>query len=122
MAETWIEKKAIRGTKKKGNYQEVTVKYRIDADFIPNDISEISEEFIDNYCEANNEINWLIEMVNTKVPTKNLDENGNPKKVFMPFVNLRSEFAKKFFPSIIKGEGKKTETLRDRLNKKYGNK
>ena len=120
MAETIIVKKNAKGE---------DVYYHVEAEYVPSKISDICEEFIVAYCEANGEeaINWLVKTVNTKVPTQRTNkETGEKEKgedIYMPFVSLRSAFAKKYFPNIIKGD-KKAEgsSLRDRLNAKYGKK
>ena len=113
-------------TKKNG--QTFEKKYRVDADFVPSEIAEIHMDFIENYCVANNKIDWLLEEVNTSEYTtekKNKETGEKETKTVKcdnyPFVMLRADFAKKFFPSIIKGIEKK-ETVKDRLNKKYGRK
>lgn len=113
MAEIIITKKSSKGE---------DVFYHAEPEYNPPKIADICEEFIVNYCEANGHTDWLVEMVNTKVPTKKLDEEGNPKKVYMPFVSLRSEFAKKFFPKCIKGDSGKKPSFRDTINTKYGKK
>ena len=59
MAEQWITKS------KKVNDETVETKFRIDAEFIPKKTNDICMEFIMNYCEANNETDWLLEEVNT---------------------------------------------------------
>jgi S-adenosylmethionine synthetase len=89
------------------------VTYRIDAAFVPSDISEICLEFIENYCEANNQIDWLVDTVSKTIT----DKNG--KKRDLPFVNLRAEFAKTFFSNIIKGEKGGAPTMKARILAKY---
>ena len=59
MAEQWITKS------KKVNDETVETKFRVDADFIPKKANDICMEFIMNYCEANNETDWLLDEVNT---------------------------------------------------------
>ena len=85
-------------------------------------------DFIENYCVANNELDWLLEEVNTtEYTTEKKNKETGEKEIKTvkcdnyPFVMLRADFVKKFFPSIIKGIEKK-ETVKDRLNKKYGRK
>lgn len=104
----------------------VETEYRIDAAFQPNEISEISMEFIENYCVANNQIDWLLDAVNTtsyQVERKDKETGKTYVETVecdnYPFVNLRKDFVKKFFPSIIKGAAV-TETWKERLNRKYG--
>lgn len=121
MAEKWITKsKTVKG-------EVIETQYRIDADFTPSKIGEISMEFIENYCVANNAIGWLLEEVNITTYSVTRDK-GKPterKEVVTtdnyPFVNLRKDFAEKFFPSII-GKESTTQTWKERLNAKYGKK
>ena len=118
MAEQYITKKK----KVKGEVKETT--YRIDADFTPKAIGEISNEFIENYCVAKNEIEWLVNAVNT--PSYEVRrKDGTVETVECenyPFVNLRRDFALKFFPEIIGGAGPVTETFKEKINRLYGKK
>lgn len=114
--------------KKKVNGEVVETTYRVDAAFKPEEISEISIEFIENYCVANNKIDWLLEKVNTTsyiVERKN-EETGEKYKETVecenyPFVNLRRDFVEKFFPKILKGKIT-NETFKDKINRLYGKK
>lgn len=117
MAEKYITK----SKKVKGEVIETT--YRIDADFKPTAIGEISMEFIENWCVANNEVNWLLDEINITEYAV-IRDKGKPterkeivKTDNYPFVNLRKDFVMKFFPSIMKP--KKEETWKERLNRKY---
>ena len=93
------------------------VTYRVDSAFVPNDISEICLEFIENYCEAHDEIDWLCDTVSKTIT----DKNG--KKRDYPFVNVRADFVKTFFPDIVKGKGGgKPVSMKDRILAKYGKK
>lgn len=120
MAEKWITKT------KKVNGETVETKYRVDADFKPAEIGEISMEFIENWCVANNQIEWLLDEVNISEYAV-IRDKGKPtehKEIVKcdnyPFVNLRKDFAEKFFSNIFKGN--KAETWKDMLNRKYGKK
>lgn len=95
-----------------GTKQEKEIRYRIDADFKPAAISDICMEFIVNYCEDKNQINWLMEKVNTTI----VDKNGKNRDY--PFVSIRADFMNEFFPSIAKGD-KKQKSWKDILNEKY---
>jgi hypothetical protein len=113
---------------KEGKVIEVT--YRIDADFIPSKINEISNEFIENYCVAKNEVEWLLTTVNTSsyvVERKDKETKAVRLETIQcdnyPFINLRRDFALKFFPDIFKGkDADKQETFKARLNRLYGKK
>lgn len=110
-----------KSKKVKGEMVETT--YRVDASFVPTAINDICNEFIENWCVANNKVEWLVQKVNTtsyqvkrKDGTIDTVECDN-----YPFVNLRRDFVETFFPSIIKGEAKK-ETFKDKINRLYGKK
>lgn len=118
MAEKFITKvKKVKG-------EEVSTKYRIDAAFVPEKIGEISMEFIENYCVANKETDWLLEEVNiteySVVRNKGKDDAYTEivKCDNYPFVNLRRDFTLKFFPKIIKNDDEH-ETWKDRINRLY---
>lgn len=119
-AEYVVKKKIVKG-------EVVETPYRVDVDFVPSAIGEIAQEFIENYCVAKGEVEWLLATVNTtSYTTTKKDENGKKVTVNVPcenypFVNLRKDFAVKFFPNLIKGKKKDTEeTFKERLNRLYG--
>lgn len=120
MAEKWITKsKKVKG-------ETVETKYRIDAGFKPTEIGEISMEFIEAYCVAHDEIDWLLEEINITEYAV-IRDKGKPsehKEIVKcdnyPFVNLRKDFVEKFFSNIIKGNT--NETWKEKLNAKYGKK
>lgn len=123
MAEKYITKtKVVKG-------EEVNTTYRVDAGFKPTAINDICMEFIENYCVANNEIEWLLQTVNiTSYPVERKDKETGKYYVETvtcnnyPFVNLRRDFVAMFFPSIIKGAAPHKETWKERLNRMYGDK
>ena len=130
--ETYIEKELTRVNPDYGKVENATKtikikeKFRVDAGFKPTGIEQICEEFIENYCEANNAIVWLLDEVNkTEYTTKKKNkETGEMEEKIVscknyPFVNLRSDFVNKFFPDILKGNGEKKLTIKERLNAKY---
>lgn len=99
-------------------WEEVIKKYHIEPSFIPKKIDEICEEFIQNYCEANGEEDWLIDQYSQKEPVYIKDKNDKKKIVEVKeqdksFVSIRSAFANKFFPDIIVGAPEKKETKRE---------
>lgn len=118
MAEEFFTKRK----KVKGEWVETT--YRIDADFKPKVIGDISQEFIENYCVANNQTEWLVATVNTpsyEVTRKDGTVETVEGKDY-PFVNLRRDFAAKFFPEILVGTTGKKETFKEKVNRLYANK
>lgn len=121
MAEKYITKK------KKVNGQEVETTFRIDADFVPAKANQICMEFIENYCVANDKIDWLLEEVNIttySIERKNPETGKKETKIVKcdnyPFVNLRRDFIQAYFPAILKGESAKPMTWKEKLNQKYG--
>lgn len=103
----------------KGNFVWETVEkeYRVDADFKPKAIDDICAEFIDNYVEANNEGEWFVGVLESKETYKNGEKAGKEKDI--SFVSIRSAFAHKFFPEIIKGKPEQEMSFRDKMLAKY---
>ena len=120
----------ITKTHKNKQKEEVSITYRIDADFVPSEINEISYEFIENYCVAKKQLEWLIETVNiTTYDVKRKNKETNKYEIVTvtnnnyPFIMLRNDFAKKFFPQILKGlNAKPNETFKQRIMRLYGEK
>ena len=75
---------------------KVKTEYRIDADFIPEKAEQICEEFIINYCEANNHEEWLYNEYTEIIEKK----NGKVGK--RTFLEVRKDFIKKFFSNLTK--------------------
>lgn len=103
----------------KGNFVWETVEkeYRVDADFKPKAIDDICAEFIDNYIEANDEGEWFVSILESKETYKKGEKKGQEKEI--SFVTIRSAFAKKFFPEIIKGTSDKELSFREKMLAKY---
>ena len=103
----------------KGNFVWKTVEkeYRVDADFKPKAIDDICAEFIDNYIEANDEGEWFVGILESKETYKKGEKKGQEKEI--SFVTIRSAFAKKFFPEIIKGTSDKEQSFREKMLAKY---
>ncbi len=120
MAESYIEKKkTVKGA-------VITTRYRIDEDFKPSKIGDICSEFIENWCVANNQVDWLVSEVNiTEYKTKKKQPDGSVVEETVkcdnyPFVNLRADFVNKFFPSILVGNATKgEETFKQKINRLY---
>ena len=111
---------------KKVKGEKVETTYRVDAGFKPVAIGEISLEFIENYCVANDETAWLLEKVNTtSYVVERKDKNSGAKFLETvpcknyPFVNLRRDFTEKFFPGILKGNAPAAETFKEKMNRLY---
>ena len=109
--------KPVKDENGKYKWQVVEKSYRVDAEFVPTAIEDICIDFIDNYVEANNQGEWLVNELMKKETYKNGSKKGQEKEI--SFVTLRSAFAKKFFPAIIKGAGQKEESFREKLLAKY---
>ena len=110
MAEEWITKTKrvrVQDGEHAGEMAEVATKFRVDADFIPDDINQVSLEFIINYCKAHKEVKWLKETAEKTIT----DKQGKVRDY--PFVNLRSDFMKKFFSDKVKGKAEKKPTMYD---------
>lgn len=103
----------------KGNYVWETVekKYRVDADFEPKAIDEICADFIDNYVEAHNEGEWFVGVLEQKETYQKGEKKGKEKEI--SFVGIRSAFANKFFPQIIKGNPVQEMPFREKMLAKY---
>jgi hypothetical protein len=105
----------------------VTKQYRVDADFVPTSVDTICDKFIENYCVANNQIDWLVETVSKKTTSKRKikDAEGNVTghkevEVNYTFANIRSDFVTKFFPQILKGDkGNKPLSFAEQIKAKY---
>lgn len=101
-----------RSKGKNGEIKEIT--YNVNPDYKPLKVSDISMEFIINYCKASGKdaIQWLKEIAN-----KQEKQTRNDKTIMVntPFVTLRTAFAEKYFPDIIVGT-KKKESYLDIIN------
>lgn len=121
MAAQYITKKS----KHKGKIVETT--YRIDADFIPSCVAEVCLEYIENYCVAHNETDWLVQECSITSFQKEVKNKNTGRREIItvkcksyPFVNLRADFVHKFFPQILKSEGERPETFVERIKRLYG--
>lgn len=103
-----------------GKSAQVEATYRVDLDFHPENINEICEEFIQAYCKAQGEENWLYEQYTMKIDCK-IRDKADKKKIIkiekreQPFINVRKNFAEKFFPGCIKGEPEKVLSAREKF-------
>ena len=75
----------------------------------PSKSAEINEAYILDYCIKNNETEWYAWIV--EQPSKRTKKNGSPYQI--SFLEVRSAFVEKFFPSI-KAQPKPTENFRTR--------
>lgn len=119
-----------RKVKRDANGEKVMkeITYRVDADFVPEAIDEISENFIQNYCLEKGKVEWLDAQYSAKEEVEVKAKNGKTfdgkrykqgEKYLAPksFVSIRSAFANEFFPKVIKGKKEKPETGRDKWEK-----
>ena len=106
-------------------YETVAIKYRVDADFVPSEIGQICGEFMDNYIEANKQGEWFVALLEKTEPKKVKEKQADGseieviKNVPLSFMSIRSEFAKKFFPNIVKSSSSDNESYRVKMLKKY---
>jgi ABC-type Fe3+/spermidine/putrescine transport system ATPase subunit len=113
-------------TKKNGKGEDVF--YHAEAEFIPTKVDDICAEFIENYCVANGEIEWLVETCGKKTVSKRKVKNDEGEvvgtkevEIAYTFANIRSDFVQKFFPQILKGDkANKPLSFADRIKQKYG--
>lgn len=121
--EQYVKKTYVNSKK-----ETITKEYRVDADFVPKSVDVICDEFIENYCVANDAMEWLLETVDKKTVSKRKvkDAEGNVTgvkevEIDYTFANIRSDFVKKFFPQILKGEKSgKAVSFADKIKAKYG--
>ena len=66
-------------------------------------------DFIIDYCQKHNEVEWLKACVNAPVPA---NKNGKERK--KSFVEVQAEFIAKFFPE--EAPKKKKPSMLDRIN------
>lgn len=123
MAEQYVIKThEVKTTDTNGNVSKTTkeIKYRVDADFVPTKISDISIEFIENYVDANDKGEWMLNALSQKEvikKAKKAEKIGTEKDI--SFVGLRALFVKEFFPEILIGQEKPISKIEE-LRKKYG--
>lgn len=104
-----MAEKTIAKTHKNKKGEEKTILYRVDADFVPTSVNEICEEFIQNYCEAKGQVEWLIaqyEAEEEAIAKKDGKRRKAGEKYKQPksFVSIRADFVSSFFPNILKGD------------------
>lgn len=114
MAEEYITKtKKVKG-------ETVSTTYRVDADYVPTKISDICQEFIENYCVAHKATDWLVKEVS--IPYERKLKDGTTAPSAYPFISLRTDFAKEFFPAIVGNSSKPAESFSERIKRLYGKK
>lgn len=127
MAKLFVEKKH-----KNKSGEEKVIKYRVDADFVPQKIDEICEDFIQNYCIANGKEDWLDNQYESKEIFEVKAEKRKYKGVVYykgqkfeadkSFISIRKDFAKEFFGITKKGEENITGRKKWEQKKKDANK
>lgn len=94
------------------------------------DYKKMKLQDVIEWCKANNQIEWLKEVVNRDVEVevypeievdgkKVINKSATPTIEMRPisFIQVKTEFAKKFMPEILpKKTSKKTATMRDIVN------
>ena len=82
------------------------------------DITEVTLPLMYEYAKRKGpEVeDWLIEILEKKVPSKKKDKDGNTIMRNTTFIEQRNAFAKKYFPDLApKGTSKKTPVTKDIL-------
>ena len=79
------------------------------------DIKEITLPLIKEYIMRQDEkdIKWLLDILKQRVPN-GVDKKGNPKTKKKPFIEIRNEFTKLYFPKLVpKGISKNKSSVVD---------
>ena len=113
-------------THKNKSGEEKTIKYRVDADFVPEKLGDICEDFIQNYCIAKGKEDWLDNQYASKETfTVKKDKKkykgvvyykGQTYEADKSFISIRKDFAKEFFD--ITNSEEKPKTGRDKWAEK----
>ena len=82
------------------------------------DITEVTLPLMYEYVKRKgpDAEDWLIEILEKKVPSKKKDKDGNTIMRNTTFIEQRNEFVKKYFPALApEGTSKKTPVTKDIL-------
>ena len=96
------------------NKEEIATTYRIDAEFVPTEQSQICIEFIKNYCisKGKKDAKWLYELMTSQ---KAKDSEG-VKTRKITNLEIRKAFVEKYFPALIeKKTSHKTQNILEEL-------
>ncbi len=103
------------------------------------DFKNLKQADIEKWCLDNNQMDWLVSLVNTPVKVKvypkvaSVSKNGKKswkadktqpytlEERDIPFVEIKAAFLRKFFPEQISAKEDK-ETFKERINRLYGKK
>ena len=79
----------------------------------PQNINDIDGKFVVAYCKGQGQegIDWLKE-VYARPPKK--DKNGVEREI--SFIEVRNDFARKYFPHLAPKKGKKKQTIKNLLD------
>lgn len=80
---------------------------------IPQNINDIDGDFVVAYCKQQGQeaVDWLKE-VYARPPKK--DKNGRERTI--SFIEVRNDFARKFFPHLAPKRKTKRQTIKDKLD------
>lgn len=94
-----------KGYKNK-NGEKIETTYRVDADFVPTNQTQICDEFIQNYCIAQGKegMEWLLKLRKTKIEK---EDNGVRKIRDISQLEIRKAFVEKYFNHLKAKETKK---------------
>jgi hypothetical protein len=79
----------------------------------PHNINDIDGEFVVNYCKGQGQegVAWLKEIY---ARPKKKDKNGVERAI--SFIEVRNEFARKYFPHLAPKRKSKRQTIKDMLD------
>lgn len=79
---------------------------------VPQNINDINGDYVFDYCKEQGQeaIDWL-KAIYAKPPKK--DKNGHEREI--SFIEVRNEFARKFFPHLAPKSKAKKKTIKNRL-------
>lgn len=80
-------------------------------------ITEITMDYIEAYCVEHNETDWLVDLVQQTEPRKIKGSDAVTEQP-ISMMSIRSKFARKFMPEIVKTK-ESGNTFRDRILEKY---
>ena len=80
---------------------------------VPQNINDIDGDFVFSYCKSQGQegVDWLKAIY---AQPKKKDKNGVERDI--SFIEVRNEFARKYFPHLAPKKKSKKQTIKDKLN------